>query len=109
MKYLLSSIVCLAILVGCTTSQKTTAFKTIASAEATVNLANDGYQSLVIKGALPTNDVPKVSHLYNRFQASELLALDAVQFNSNALAPANLVIEGQDFINVIIAIKSTAK
>lgn len=106
-KYLIGA--ALLIVVGCTTTQQTTAFKTISSAEATVNLANDSYQSLVIKGAIPTNDVPKVSHLYNNFQAAELIALDAVQFNSNAISPSSLVVEGQDFVNLINSIKTTAK
>lgn len=105
-KLLLVPILSLAVLIGCTTSQQSTAFKSIATVEATVNVANDGYQQLVIVGQLPTNDVPKIAHLYNAFQASELIALDAVQFNTNALAPSALIIEGQDFVNVVTAIKS---
>lgn len=97
------------VLIGCTTSQQSTAFKTIASAEATVNFAHDSYQGLVIKGAVPTNDVPKISKLYNDFQAAELLALDGVQYNTNAIAPSSLVVEGQDLVNLINNIKATAK
>ncbi len=96
-------------IVGCTTNQQTTAFKTIATAEATVNVANDTYQSLVIKGTIPTNSVPQESKLFNDFQASALLALSAVQFNTNALAPASLVVEGQDLVNLINNLKLTAK
>jgi hypothetical protein len=109
MKTFFSSLLSLAILVGCTTSQQTTAFKTIASTDATVTTANDGYQSLVIKGVLPTNSLPQVSHIFNQIKADELIALDAVQFQSNALAPANLVIESQNFVKVINTIKATAK
>jgi hypothetical protein len=109
MKTILATLAICAVLIGCTTSQQSTAFKTLASAEATVNLANDSYQTLVIKGAIPTNTVPQVSKLYNDFQASELLALDAVQFNTNALSPTALVVEGQDFVNLINSIKLKSK
>lgn len=108
-KLLLIPILSLVAIVGCTTSQQSTAFKTIASTEATVNAAHDTYQSLVIKGALPTNDVPKISKLYNDFQSAELVALDGVQFNTNALAPSSLVVEGQDLVNVINTLKLQAK
>lgn len=95
--------------ISCYSTHQQTAFKTIATAEATVNTANDAYQTLVIKGYLPTNDVPKVAHLYNQFQAAELLALDAVQFNTNAVAPTNLVVESQDFVNLITTIEAKGK
>lgn len=99
----------LSLLFGCTTNQQTTAFKTLATAEATVNVANDTYQSLVINGSLPTNNVPQESNLFNDFQASALLALSAVQFDSNAVTPAALAQEGQDLVNLINTLKLTAK
>lgn len=96
-------------LIGCTTSQQQTAFSTISSTEATVNAANDAYQTLVIKGSLPTNDVPRVSQLYNQFQAAELLALDGVQFNTNAVTPPALLVEAQDLVNLITSLESKGK
>lgn len=100
------SLCAILVIVGCATQ---TAFKTIASVQATGMAANDSYQSLVIRGALPTNDVPRESKAFNDLQASVLIALDAVQFNSNALAPSSLVVEGQDFVNLVTSIKSTVK
>lgn len=97
------------LIIGCSTSQQMTAFKTLSSAEATVNAANDAYQTLVIKGSIPTNDVPKVSKLYNDFQVAELVALDAVQFNTNAVAPPALAVEGQDFVNLLTSLESKGK
>lgn len=105
----LLTILSVAVIIGCTTNQQTTAFKTIGAAEATVNFAHDSYQGLVIKGVIATNTVPEVSHLYNNFQAAELLALDAVQFNTNAIAPSSLIVEGQDLVNLINSIKTTVK
>ncbi len=86
---------------ACTTSQQQVAVNTLFTLEQTATAAVDGYDSLVIKGTVPTNDVPKVSALYNKFQASMLVALDAVQFNSNAIAPPSLVVESQDLVNLI--------
>lgn len=93
------------LLVACNTSQKRIGYNTIYSVQRTGTAAVDGYYSLVIKGALPTNDVPKVSRAYNQFQASVLVALDVVQFNTNALAPASLVIEATDLVNLVNSIK----
>jgi hypothetical protein len=109
MKTLIASLTSAAVLIGCSTSQQSTAFKTIASAESTVNLANDSYDALVIKGAIATNTVPQVKKLYNDFQAAELLALDAVQFNTNAVTPPALIVEGQDFVNLVNSIKLQIK
>jgi len=92
-------------LFGCTSGQQRTSFNTIYSLESGVTKAYNGYVDLVIKGSVSTNSLPKIKKAFNDFQASELVALDAVQFNTNALAPAALVTEGQDVINLI----STAK
>lgn len=94
---------------GCKTSQQQTAYKTIYSLEKATTAAYDGYLDLVIAGKVGTNDMPKLAKAYNSFQAAELIALDAVQFNTNALAPANLVIESRDIINFINKIRKDIK
>lgn len=86
---------------GCTTTQQTTAYKTLYSLESSTTATYQGYLDLVIKGTVATNDVPKVAKAYNAFHAGALVALDAVAYNTNALAPANLVIEAQDVVNLI--------
>ena len=91
---------------GCTTTQQQVTYNSLYSLEQSVVAANDSYQTLVIKGALPTNSVPQVSAKYNQFQAAFVVALDAVQFNTNAIAPASLQVEAQDLINLISSIKN---
>lgn len=86
---------------GCSTNQQSTAYKTIFGLEKTVAAADSAYLDLVIAGKVPTNDVPKVTKAFNQFQADVTLALDAVQFNTNALASASLITESQDILNVI--------
>ena len=86
---------------GCTTSQQTTAYQTLYGLETGATQAYAAYTSLVIKGTVATNDVPTISRAYNTFQAAMLPALDAVQYSTNALAPANLVQESSDLINLI--------
>ena len=86
---------------GCTATQQTTAYRTLYSLEQSVTAANSAYVDLVIKGQAPTNDLPRIRKIYDQFQADLTLALDAVQFNTNALAPASLATEAADLINVI--------
>lgn len=96
-------------LVGCSILQHKNTYNTLYSVEATTTAAVDGYFSLVAKGTLPTNGVPSVSTKYNLFQASFLLAIDAAQFNSNAIAPQALTVESQDLLNLITTIKNGGK
>lgn len=106
MKKLLFSISLGILLIGCTTSQQTTAFNTIYSVEKGTTAAFDGYISTVLDGTTSTNGLPRVASVYNVFQAGVKDALSAVQFNTNALAPASLIIESKDVINTIAAVKN---
>lgn len=91
--------------VGCTTNQQTIAYKSLYTVEKTTTGAYDGYVDSVIKGLSSTNGLPRVSRAYNTFHASYLIALDAVQFNTNAIAPASLIVEAQDVVNLITNLK----
>lgn len=114
MKRLLSRVILAALLISlpltvamtCSRTQQMITYNTLYSVEHSVVAANDGYQALVIKGSLPTNDLPKVSARFNQFQAGFLVALDLAQYNTNALAPAALQVEAQDFINLVSSIKN---
>lgn len=88
-------------LVGCTTTQQTTAYKTLYSVETSTTAAYDGYLSLLIKGSVATNGAPTVASYYNKFQGSFRVALSLAENNTNALAPINLITESQDVINLI--------
>jgi hypothetical protein len=91
--------------VGCTTGAQRVAYNTLYTIEHTTAAAYDGYTDAVIQGLTPTNSLPKVSKMYDKFNASFLVALDAVQYNTNAIAPASLVVESQDIINLITSLK----
>ena len=90
---------------GCTTNQQKIAYNTLYSVEKSTTAAYDGYIDSVIKGISTTNGVPRVSRAYNTFQASFLVALDAAQFHTNALAPSALIVESMDVINLINQVK----
>ena len=90
---------------GCTTTQRTVAYNSLYSVEKVTTGAYDSYLDSVIQGISTTNGVPRVSKAYNHFHASFLLALDSVQFNTNAIAPASLVVESGDIINLIQTVK----
>ncbi|MDE2107302.1 MAG: hypothetical protein KGL39_59440 [Patescibacteria group bacterium] len=104
MKKIRIAIAALAITVAaCSTTQQDTAYKTIATTETAASAVVDGYYALVIKGVLPTNDVPNVSKMFNDLQAAGTLAAATSQNGTNALAPAQLT----DELNRLITLVST--
>jgi len=106
MKYLLFLIACIAVVVGCSTTQQTVTEKTIFGLEVTTSAAYDAYSLAVIKGAVPTNDLPKISAAFNDFQQAVQVAVVISQNNSNALAPANLATESAAVISLIQTIET---
>lgn len=94
-------VIALLVLPACTTNQQTAGFNTLYSLQKVTTGAYDGYIGQVIQGTVPTNDVPVISKSYNTFQAAMLVALDGVQYNTNALASENLINLSQDLMNLI--------
>jgi hypothetical protein len=86
---------------ACNTTQQGKAFNSLYTLEKITVGAYDGYITQVIHGAIPTTGVPTVSSKFNKFQGSYLLALDAVQYNTNAASPVALQVESADLINLI--------
>jgi rhamnogalacturonyl hydrolase YesR len=105
MKKFLTSIALAAVLVGCSTTAQRQAVNTIGGVETSATALVDGYYTEVLKGNLPTNDVPTVSRAYDSLQASIKLSLTVVQNNTNALAPASLLTESMDLVNLVNQIK----
>jgi hypothetical protein len=96
----------LLVVAGCTTSQQTTAYTTIATVEQTATVAVDGYYSLVLKGIVTTNSIPIVSKAFNDLQAAGTLAAAASQAGANALATSNLVVEASSLGALIQTLES---
>lgn len=94
------------ILAGCSTGSVNIANKTLTGLEVATTGAYDTYDALVIKGSLPTNDVPKISRAYNDFQASMQVASVLAQNNTNILATTNLVTASEKVINLITTVTS---
>lgn len=89
-------------LIGCATR---TAYNTLATVGYTVDSAVSAYFDGVVKGSFPTNGVPKVSLAYNLFQADYRVALKIAQYNTNAIAPPNILVDQQNVLNTIGASK----
>jgi hypothetical protein len=89
-----------AIIIGCKNPQAT-ALNTLSSLEQTTTAAYQGYIAGVIKGVVPTNNVPLISHMYNTFQADMIVAIVAVQGNSNSVAPPNIISESAAVVSQI--------
>jgi hypothetical protein len=87
---------------GCKTkTPQTIAYNTLYSVEKVTVGAYDAYADQIIKGNVSTNGLPQVSSKYNHFQLAYLIALDGVQWNTNAIAPNALIVESNDIINLI--------
>ncbi len=105
----LSTLAIVVLFLACTTTQQRAAYNTIATTQALATAAVDSYYTLVIQGKLSTNDVPSVTTKYDAFQASVLVMLAGVRNNTNALAPGSLILESQDLIKFITALKKAQK
>jgi uncharacterized lipoprotein YmbA len=93
-------------IVGCTTTQQTTAYNTIGAVEAAGKTAYDGYAALVIAGTVPTNTVPQASEAYNQLQADALLAATLSSEGTNAIASTNLTADLSALATVVATAKS---
>lgn len=93
------------IVIGCNTTQQGKTLNSLSTLEQATTAAYDSYITLVVKGSVGTNDVPTVSKAFNDFQAAMVLATVAVQANTNALAPQNLIDESVAVINLISTIE----
>lgn len=88
-------------LTGCSTPQQRIAFNSLATVQTVTVAAYDGYAAGVVRGTIPADDLSKVSRRFDQFQAAFTVALDAVQYNTNALAPESLQMLSTDLLNLI--------
>lgn len=86
---------------GCTLPQQRITYNTLYSTHVAVDAAYDGYNDLVLKGAVATNDVPKVAQAYRTFQASWNLALQAAMFTTNAITPPTVAAQAMAVLSTI--------
>lgn len=91
---------------GCTTNQQKIAYNSLYTTEKTTTTTFDVYVSQGIRASatgptMLTNNLPAIARAYNLFQAGFKIALDAAQYNTNALAPASLQVESTDILNMI--------
>ena len=91
---------------GCNTASQRAAYNTLYSVESTASTAVDGYFALVIKGTIPTNDVPIVSQKFNQIQTACALAAAASEAGTNAIAPANITAELVDLTAFIATLET---
>ena len=101
LSFAIIAMLAVAVGMGCTTSSQRTAYNSIYTVEQAANTAVDGYYTWVIKGLLPTNDVPTVAARFNQLQAACTLAAATTQAGTNAVAPATLTLELTDLVTFI--------
>ncbi len=89
MKKLITALALGLLVVGCATNRKV--FNTLYTVEHTTDSAIQSYYTLVIQKKIPTNSVPRISHEYTVYQVAFRNALVVAQFDTNSLAPANVI------------------
>jgi hypothetical protein len=85
---------------GCTTSQQTTAYKTIGATEAAVLNANAAYLDSVVTGQTPTNSVPTVESAFNDMQFALHQAAAFASGGTNSPTSPALDAKANAFINM---------
>ena len=101
MRKILPFVAAILFLAGCAITQSRVAYNTLYSTHVAVDSAYLGYTTLVLKGAVPTNDVPKVADAYRKFQSAFNLAIWTCRFESNAIAPAAVASAAADVVSKI--------
>jgi hypothetical protein len=81
-------LILLAFLVGCFTAP---AYKTLYAVGHATDSAIKVYFDLVVSGHARTNDVPRISKLYDEFQAYYRIAERAAEFSPTAKADTNIL------------------
>lgn len=92
-------------LTSCTTPQQTVTYNSLFSIEALGSAAYSGYVGSILAGTTTTNNLPAVSKAFDDFQAGVALASALDQASTNALAPANLMLEFNALTNLISVAK----
>lgn len=101
-----SLIVGLVLLICSCTAPTRTVYNTLWSVQAGTQQAVDGYFTYVAKEYTAghysvTNEVPKVSGYYNKFQAGFLTAIAKVNWQSNTVAPFDVIADSLGVKNLI--------
>lgn len=84
---------------GCTTSQQTVTYTTLASIGTAVDNAEKAYLDLVVTGKISSATLAQESKIYNDFQAAYRVAVAAAQGSTLSVAPQNVL----DLGNAVIA------
>jgi hypothetical protein len=90
---------------GCQMTPRTIAYNTLYSVEKSTTAAYDAYLDLVIQGKVKRDGMPSVAKAFNRFQVAMQGAVNAAQFNYNAIAPETVVALANEVLNAILKAK----
>lgn len=75
---------------GCSTPQKTVAYKTLKSVADTVDTAMKAYAEAVAVGAVDQSNIVKISQLHDQYRVVLKKAVVAARFDYTTAAPAEL-------------------
>lgn len=94
----------------CTPTQQRTAYNTISSAEISTRAAFDAYLDQELRQTPPNLDNLKTAaQAFNSFQLAEQVAIAAANGNTNAPAPAALLLKRDAAVSTFISLKPKGK
>lgn len=100
----LVALLAIVFLIGCTSQQKTL-YNTLASVQSVTTGSYNGYLDLVVKGKITTNSVPKISRDYDMFQQIWTGAVILAQWQTNSIAPPQVVTASSNLVYEISVAK----
>jgi hypothetical protein len=100
MKRLLLSL-CVVVALFITACNTPRGYQTIAATETVVLNVNSAYLNAVVKGQIPTNNVPKVEAAFNDAQMALRLAAIVASGNANAPVPPDAKLRADSFVTLV--------
>lgn len=94
---------------ACTTTQQTTAHRTIGAVGFSVDSAMSAYADLVVQGRVPAEDQARVRSLHADFQLTFGLAVELASGNMGRLSSDQLANKAAEIIALIYTLKDKYK
>lgn len=89
---------------GCTTSQKATAYKSLAIVASSVDAGMRAFADAVVQGKVPSETQAKVRDLHGRYQKALQAAILVAHFDTGKAAPADVTALATELLTLITAV-----
>ena len=99
--YLGTLLLCITAIAACTTTQQRKTYNTLYTVGQSVDTAYKGYNDLLVTGQIRPVNYKKVSTAYSDFQVYYKTAVQVFNYNTNAVAPQELIVKAAETVTII--------